>query len=96
MTAPCAVQGVPVKVTDVTVVRRVGVLLGGQAGASRAQARSASTRGADDDLQPPHDVDPVPVDAAGTWLTRADADVVDQRCGDGVLARQIQARPRSA
>lgn len=45
--ASCAAQGVPVKVTDVTVVRRVGVLLGATGDGSRAHPRSGSTRGAD-------------------------------------------------
>lgn len=36
--ASCAAQGVPVKVTDAAVVRRVGMLLGAGADGSRAPA----------------------------------------------------------
>jgi hypothetical protein len=48
--ASCAAQGVPVKVTDTIVVRRVGMLLGagsealGRADAGRAQAAPAAAR----------------------------------------------------
>lgn len=35
----CAASGVPVKVTDPTVVRRVGVLLGAPVGGQRAHPR---------------------------------------------------------
>jgi hypothetical protein len=38
--ASCAAQGIPVKVTDVTVIRRVGVLLGALSGGfARAPAK---------------------------------------------------------
>ena len=46
VTASCAAQGVPVKVTDPTVVRRVGALLGagveGVRGRKRSGTRTAS------------------------------------------------------
>lgn len=53
--ASCAAQGVPVKVTDALVVRRVGMLLGagsdavGRADAGRAQAAPAAARPAPTD-----------------------------------------------
>src|SRR4051794_26740681 len=81
--ASCAAQGVPVKVTDALVVRRVGLLLGagsdaaGRADAGRAQAAAAAcTRRADRPartagaLQLPDRLDSLGVQAAGTQHPR--------------------------
>ncbi|GAB2767856.1 hypothetical protein GCM10027020_20870 [Nocardioides salsibiostraticola] len=46
VTASCEAQGVPVRVTDPTVVRRVGTLLGAATAGTRARKRSG-TRGTD-------------------------------------------------
>lgn len=90
----CAAQGVPVKVTDVTVVRRVGVLLRGAADGPGAQARSAAPRDTAARSEAPDDVHSGPVEVAGSWGAGSDDDVVDQGGGDRVLPRQVQRVPR--
>ena len=92
----CAQQGIPVKVTDVTVLRRVCALLGGPVGVSRAQARRARPRAATVPLQTPHDADPGPVDAAGSCQPWLDHDMINQRGRDGLLPVQVQLLPRTA
>jgi hypothetical protein len=94
--ASCAAQGVPAKVTDPGVVRRVGALLGAPADASRAQPRSGSTRGAGGGSVAPHDVGPGRVQSLGSGDPGSDHDVVDQGFDDRVLPRQVEAAPRSA
>jgi hypothetical protein len=92
VSASCAAQGVPVFVTDPTVVGRVGSLLGGRPG---APARRASTEEAPGRrLQAPADVDAGRVevpDAGGGG--RVDSDVVDDRANDCDLAGEIQIGP---
>lgn len=92
----CAVQGVPVKVTDPTVLRRVGVLLSGAAEGSRAQARSAAPRDSAARSEAPHDVHAGSVKGPGAGGAGSDDDVVDQGADDGVLPRQVQRVPRCA
>src|SRR5437868_1195436 len=92
----CAAQGVPVKVTDPTVVRRVGALLGAPAEGSRAQPRSGSTRPADGRSVAPHDGHAERVQFPGSLRSGGDDGVVDQGCDDGVLPRQGEITPRSA
>lgn len=93
----CADQGLPVKVTDVTVVRRVCVLLGGQVGGlTRAGAEREHVSPPPARLQPPHDVHAATVDAAGSCLSRLDRDVIDHRGDDGVLSGKVQLLPRPA
>lgn len=94
--ASCVAQGVPVKVTDVTVVRRVGLLLGGSVGRPRAQARSAAPRDPAGRSEAPDDVHPGTVQGPDAGGAGCDDDVVDQGGGDRVLPRQIQRVPRSA
>lgn len=94
--ASCAAQGVPAKVTDPVVVRRVGALLGAPVDASRAHPRSGSTRGAASGSVAPHDVDPGRVQRPGPRATGSDHDVVDQGGDDRVLSREVEPTPRSA
>lgn len=94
--ASCAAQGVPAKVTDPSLVRRVGALLGGPVGGSRAHPRSGSTRAAAGRSVAPHDGDAGGVELAGALSAGTDLDVVDQGSDDGVLAGQVQVAPRSA
>ena len=107
--ASCAAQGVPVKVTDELVVRRVGLLLGagsdaaGRADAGRAQAapaacarrtgRPARSAGV---LQLPDRLDPRGIEAAGTGHTGADHGVVQDGTDDGGLPVEVERVPRSA
>ncbi len=94
--ASCAAQGVPVKITDPTLVRQVGALLGGRVGASRAHPRSGSTRDAAGLSVAPHDADAGGVQLPGSLPARLDDDVVDQGFDDGVLSGEVQVVPRSA
>jgi len=107
--ASCAAQGVPVKVTDRLVVRRVGMLLGagsealGRADAGRAQAapaaaRPAAARPADwaGALQLPDRLHAGGVEAAGTQHTRGDDGVVEHGADDGGLSVEVERVPRSA
>lgn len=110
--ASCAAQGVPVKITDPTVIRRVGALLGepgagmpgGVGGGSRAHPRSGSTRPATArpaDLSrgrsvPPHDGRPGGVEFLGTGGAGADHHVVDQGVDDGVLPVEVEGSPGAA
>jgi hypothetical protein len=89
----CASQGVPVKVTDITVVRPLAVLLGAVADGSRAHPRSGSTRGADRGSVAPSHADPVRVQGPGSRGAGTDHGVVDQGSHDGDLAREVQTAP---
>ena len=92
----CAAQGVPVKVTDPSVVRRVGVLLGGPVPGPRAHPRSGSTRSGAGRSVAPHDGHPGGVEPGGSGSTGSDADVVDQGGDDGVVPVQADREPGAA
>lgn len=136
--ASCASQGLAVKITDPTVVRRVGALLGaatdpgplGGRGRKRSGTRPPNdpdavadqndpapapapaerldsrdrqgSRGhrdhptGQDGSVPPGHGDAGGVEFAGAGGSWADGDVVDEGCDDRVLAREVQAAPRSA
>lgn len=94
--ASCAAQGVQVKVTDPLVVRRVGVLLGGPPGGSRAHPRSGSTRDAGGRSVAPHDADAAGVQRLGPGGAGPDHDVIDQGLDDRVLPGEVERLPRSA
>lgn len=97
--ASCAAQGVPVKVTDPTVLRRVGVLLGSAAVEGRGRKRSGtrpSTGAVPASSVSPLHADPVRVDSTDAGLPGADHEVVDQGGDDRVLPPEVEAVPRSA
>ena len=107
--ASCTAQGVPVKVTDRLVVRRVGMLLGagservGRADAGRAQAApAASTPRADRPARPagglqlPDRLHASGVEAAGTQHTGGDYGVIEHGTDDGGLPVKVERVPRSA
>lgn len=87
----CAAQGVPVFVTDPTVLGRVGALLGGGPGAParRASAEEAPRR----PLQAPPNVDAGRVEAlhaGGGWVN---GHMVDDGAHDRHLTRQVEVGP---
>ena len=82
--ASCQEQGVPVKVTDPTVIRKVGVLLGTMGGEGRGEARSAS-RPSPAGLQAPGDGNAGRVHCLDTGGAGGDHRVVDDSSHDGVL-----------
>lgn len=107
--ASCTAQGVPVKVTDRLVMRRVGMLLGagsetldradaGRAQAAPAAARPAAVRPADQPggLQLPDRLDPLGVEAAGTQHTGRDHGMVQHSADDRGLPVKVERVPRSA
>lgn len=93
--ASCAAQGVAVKVSDPSVVRRVGALLGAP-GPGRARTRGAGARGTGTGATsvPPHDLDPGRVQRHDPRGAGSDDNVVDQGLDDGVLTVQVQRPPR--
>lgn len=94
--ASCEAQGVPVKVDDPLVVRRVGVLLGADAAGLRERKRSGTRSAAGSGLVAPLHVHPARVQGLGSGAAGADQDVVDEGAHDGDLAGEVQRRPRSA
>ena len=94
--ASCAEQGVPVKVTDPTTLRRVSALLGVATPGVRARKRSGTRDPGVTDSEPPHGTDAGRVEHSDTWSARLDDGVVEQGADDRVLARQGQGVPRSA
>lgn len=94
--ASCAAQGVPVKVTDPTIVRRMGALLGAASDGSRAHPRSGSTRAADAGSVAPDDLDAGGVQRPGARASWSDHGMVDQGGDDGVLSSEVEGFPRSA
>jgi len=107
--ASCRAQGVPVKVTDVAVVKRVGALLGtgraalGRADAERAHAATAASthhtaRPAHRSvsLQPPDGLHPVRVETARSQHTGSDDCMVEDRSDDRGLPVEVERVPRSA
>ena len=94
--ASCAAQGVPVKVTDPTLIRRVGVLLGGAVAGSRAHPRSGSTRPAAGRSMAPLDAHAGGVEPGRSGGPGSDADVVNQVGDDAGLPVEIQPSPGAA
>ena len=95
--ASCAAQGVPVKVTDLGVLSRVGVLLGVRVGAPRAHGAAApSTRAPAAPSQPPDGLHPLGVQRSGSGGTGADDGVVQDGGDDRSLAFEGQGRPAVA
>ena len=94
--ASCAAQGVPVKVTDPGVVRRVGALLGAMPDGVRGRKRSGTRAPGGARSVTPHDADAGGVHGLDTGGTGADHGVVDHRGDDGVLTGEVQARPGAA
>ena len=92
----CESQGLPVKVSDPTVMRRVGALLGAAGAGPRAQPRSGSTRTGPQRSMAPHDADPGRVQLPGTGLAGTDHSVVDDRGHDGVLPPEVEGVPRAS
>ena len=82
--ASCDAQGVPAKVTDGAVLRRVVALLGGAADGTRAHARSASTRTDATRSQPPDRPNSLGVEAAGSGSSGGDDGVIQDGGNDGV------------
>jgi hypothetical protein len=93
--ASCAAQGVPVKVTDPTVVRRVGDLLGAS-GRGRAQARQRGTAPTGAPSESPGDAHAGRVQALASGGAGSDGGVVDDGGDDGVLSGEVEGVPRSA
>jgi hypothetical protein len=94
--ASCAAQGVPPRVTDPALLRRVVVLLGGEADGPRAQARSASARPVADRSESPDRAHPVGVQGPGAGDAGPDDGVVEDRGDDGVLPAEVEAGPLGA
>lgn len=103
----CAAQGVPVKVADSVVIRRVGALLGvgpgvraaadGRRAASGASApRAGATAARGGGLQLPDRSHPSRVQGAGAGLSGADDGVIQQGGDDRDLAVEVERVPRSA
>lgn len=93
VTASCAAQGVPVKVSDAQVVERVLALLGRSGGRGRAKP---CTPGARAPSELPDRLHPGGVESTGAGLAGADDDVVHDGFDDGGLAGEVQARPGAA
>lgn len=93
----CAAQGVPVKVTDPTVVRRVGTLRGAAGAGPRVRKRSG-TRGPAPGVRSvsPGDGDAASFEHVDPGGSGSNRDVVDQGSDDGVLPRQVEVRPGAA
>jgi len=107
--ASCQAQGVPVKVTDALVVRRVGTLLGagsegaglggGGAAHAAAAARTRSTARPARAVcasEPPKRVDAGRVEASGTGHSGEDDGVIEDGPDDRGLAVEVERVPRSA
>lgn len=93
VTASCAAQGVPVKVTDALVVERVSALLGGRgAGCGRSPAPGSSRS----PLQLPDRLHSGGVESSGSGLAGSDDDVVHDGGDDGGLSGEVERRPGAA
>ncbi len=90
VTASCQRSGVPVKVTDVLVVRSMTVLLTGAASAAGASRRAAVRSDA------PHEINPARVEASRSLLPGSDGRVVEDRLDDRSLTAEVEVRPLSA
>lgn len=94
--ASCAAQGVPIKVSDPGVVRRVGALLGGMPDGARGRKRSGTRGPGGARSVAPHDFDSGWVHGLGSGGAGCDDDVVDKGSDDGVLAGEVEASPGAA
>lgn len=92
----CAAQGVPVKVTDPTVVRRMAALLGAGSGGVRGAPHGGVAQPSGLDLVAPDDPDASGIDATTARGAGPDDDVVDQGGDDRVLPGQVQRGPGAA
>lgn len=85
--ASCRVQGVPLLVTDVGVVSRIGVLLRGRDAAGQPRSGGRSARAS----HPPGGNNPVRVDLAspstGSGVDRGE---IENRSDDRGLPREVQ------
>jgi len=90
--ASCERHGVPVKITDPWVHERVAVLLSGRPVRGQRQRDPAGSA----DSAPPHDINPVRVEAGATALTRCDHGMIDHGCDDRGLSGQVEIGPLSA
>ena len=91
VTASCAAQGVPVKVTDSKVLGDVVVLLGG-GGRSDGPASEAGPGRRAGRSEPPGDLDPVGVEDSGASAGQ-DGGPVDDGGDDGVLPGEVEFGP---
>lgn len=91
VSASCAAQGLPVKVTDAGVLQEVCVLLGGKV-AGRRSARGADRR-ARKASEAPAGLDSRRVEPSGPCRARGDHGVVEDRSDDGVLSNEVEAGP---
>lgn len=89
--ASCERQGVPLRVADAGVVRRVAVLLGG----ARPDAGEART-GRAPPSELPDDLDSVGVERASTRRAGADDHSVHYGGDDGGLAGEVERFPLGA
>ena len=95
--ASCASQGVPVKVTDPMVVRRVGTLLGASGAGVRGRKRSGTRTPAPEvPSVSPGDLHAGGVEEVDTGGAGSDGGLVDQGGDDGVLPGQVEVRPGAA
>jgi hypothetical protein len=83
-----------VKVTDVRVVERVRLLLGGEPDGAGRSADDAGPTGCR--LQAPHRRDSLRVKASSSGIARPDDSVVENGTDDGGLAVEGETRPLSA
>ncbi|MDX6284934.1 MAG: hypothetical protein QOG53_419 [Frankiales bacterium] len=90
----CAAQGLPIKVADPVLLRRVEALLTG------ADPRGAPLRSEGwsrvRPSHPPHGTDPVGIEGASTRDTGTDDGMVEHGADDGVLPSEVEIRPLSA
>jgi len=107
--ASCRAQGLPVKVSDTAVVKRVGVLLGGapdpqgrsDAGRAHAAAAASTHRAArpancEHVLESPERSDTLRVQRSRTQHAGRDHGVVQHGGDDRGLPVEVQPMPRSA
>ena len=96
VTESCAAQGVPVKVHDPAVIKRVGALLGAKPDGTRGRKRSGTRDPAGSRSVAPHDLHAGRVEGLHTRAAGTDQYVVDQGGDNGVLLSQVQASPGAA
>lgn len=89
--ASCVAQGVPVKVTDPAVVRRVCALL--NAGAAGPQAPRRRRGPPPRASEAPDRDHPGGVEAAGTLDAGGDDGVIEDGGDDGVLSGEVESGP---
>jgi len=92
--ASCQDQGVPLHVTDPTVLRQVVTLVNPRGGGDGERGRVADPTRATS--QQPLGRDPVGVQGAAAGLAGSDDRVVKDRGNDRGLSVQVQLRPRLA